>query len=190
MRDLTPKMLSAMVDLFGNDLQEAKNFHHATIKGLVSRNMVSVNRLGYATLTDEGVEYLSDKRYAIVAAGIRIMARTVPFDHQRVADVIRQVHIKKALEEYNSTYSDMTGKSGIQTVDDMSNNVGRRCNIKFNNDDELRCWEVVTQFVFPDRPTAESLYILRYVGTKHTEYYGTHVSNYHMTDVNALTNLY
>lgn len=188
MKPVTPKMLNALVSLFGNDLQEPSNFHPATIKGLISRGLVEINLSGYMTFTETGIKWLVDNRYAVMSEDIRISASTTQLSHEEISNEIRLYHEGKALDKFNIGIP-----ARIKKVDDTLNNAGRRCNIKNNGDTESRCWEIVMQFDYCGTsygPTSETLYIVRYVGKEWLTYYTPYTSPYYMTDLSYLTNLY
>lgn len=201
--NVTVKMVSVMVDLFGNDLQDPSNFHHMTLKALAARGLVwspitspyyteeNNNKMsGYVFLTSAGEKWLTENRYAIVVDGIRLIASTHKFSHEYITGAIRAHHIRAALAEYNAVEQELVGQDLIHVVDDALNNVSRRCNIRMNDDAENRCWEIMAQFNFYSNPTTDTLYLMRYVGVEHIEYYNNHTSVYFMTDLSALTNLY
>lgn len=160
------------------------DFRLNTVVGLMSRSFIDTTDTGYV-LTLSGEAYLIDNSHMLMDGTTVIYVTTGKISVSRRLEMTRAYHIKKALGLYNADYLMLTGKNGVGTVDDLHNNVGRRCNIRNNDDFENRCHEILAEVVFYSSPSIEREYLTVYIGTEETD-----SDPYNIVAQDRLTNLY
>lgn len=187
-KKLSTRMLEALTRVAASQKLGSRSFlpdfRLNTVVGLMSRSFIDTTDTGYV-LTLSGEMYLIVNGHMLMAGDTIIYVTTEYISVLRKAEMIRKYHIDKALGLYNADYRMLTGKNGVGTVDDHHNNVGRRCNIRNNDDFENRCHEIVAEVVFYSSPSIERQYLTVYVGTGETD-----SDPYNIVAPDRLTNLY
>lgn len=194
-RALSPRMLEALVTVAKTQQHETRNFlpnfRLNTLVGLMSRGYIDTTEKGYV-LTLSGEMYLITNGHMVKDhdSDTVIHVTTGYVSVLRKVEMIRNYHLRKALEKFNAVDVELTGEPRIGRVDDTMNNVGRRCNIQNNSDFESRCWEVLSEIVNYGNPTIERLYLVRYVGKEVDYRYENPSDRYMVSTLNMMTNLY